>query len=70
MLGSSDIALSLLVFILVVFLITYLFFYEKIRDFFIEWTHIPDNIVATLLAHAFAVFVFGVLYGLFVRIYR
>jgi len=53
--------------VIIVFLIIDIFFYERIRDFFVGWAHIPNNIVATFLAHAFAVFVFGVLYGLFVK---
>jgi len=67
MLGLFDIPLT----VVIVFLIIDLFFYKRIRDFFIDWAHMPDNIVATLLAHAFAVVVFGVLYGLLVHfVYR
>jgi len=59
-----DIPLPVVIF----FLIIDFFFYERIRDFFINWAHIPNNIAVTLLAHAFIVFVFGVLYGLFMAV--
>jgi len=55
-------------YVVIILLVIDLFFYERIRDFFIDWAHIPNNTAATLLAHAFIVFVFGVLYGLFVAV--
>jgi len=54
--------------VVIALLVIDFFFYERIRDFFIDWAHIPNNIAATLMAHAFIVFVFGVLYRLFMTV--
>jgi len=58
-----DGSFSTLVLMLILYFIIDWFIYDKIRDFLIDWAHIPNNMAATMLAHAFAVFMAGVLCG-------